>query len=208
MVMGWLFRSGYSMPSWSMQVRYLGVTLFCRPAVAMTLCWLIPLIFLIGLPVSQHSGEQPSHDKQEATKLALCPWSSFPTLLLYFSPTSSSSLSLIPFFDFLTLPPKALRVLADHRGFCFCPPLFCFCSPWCVLSLCPPLWAIYVKAGSSLVPPGWWIESWLSDRQQKITIHISPKQNTLICKGVIMMRVRVLRTNCSKMSLSTSHLDD
>lgn len=55
------------------------------------LLWLWPVadsslsFFLTGLPVSQHSEEQPSHDKQPATKLALYPRPPAPPVSLFLS---------------------------------------------------------------------------------------------------------------------------
>lgn len=196
MITDWLFRSCYTKLSCSRQAKYFRVTLFSRPAVAVTLCWLIPLIFLTGLPVSQYSEEQPSHDKQPATKLALCP---HPTLLfisLLFPPP--------PFllFPSLTFSPSLQRPRGCQRiTVAFVSILLSFVSSLpAVFSLCPPLWAIYVKAGGSSAPLGWWIESWLWDRQQKMTIH-KPWAEYSHIQGC-----NYDASNSSKTSLSTFHL--
>jgi len=120
----------------SSQDKYFGVRLFSRPAVAVTLCWLIPLIF------PDWTSSVSAFRETTITWLATSNKTRIvrpPHPSLYFSPTSSSSLSLIPLFNFLTLPRKASRVSADHSGFCFHPPLFCFSSPCCALSMSAPL---------------------------------------------------------------------
>lgn len=163
----WLFRRGSSKPSCSCQDKYFGVRLFSRPAMAVTLCWLIPLIFPDWTSSVSAFRETTITWLATSNKTRIVPP---PNPSLYFSPTSSSSLSLIPLFNFLTLPPKASRCQRITAPFVSI--LLSFVSPLpAALSLCPPLWAIYVKAGSSSAPLGWWIESWLRDRQLKLTIH-------------------------------------
>lgn len=180
------------------QAKYFRVTLFSRPSVAVTLCWLIPLIFPDWTSSVSAFRGTTSHDKQPATKLALYPWLPSPPVSLFLSyflllPFSNSPLQV-------SHPPSK-----GHKGVSGSQRLlFPSSSLWCSLSVRPSerfMWRLEAaqRGWADVLSHDWETDSckWR---------YASPEQNTLISKGVIMMWVRVLRSNRCKTPLSTFHL--